>query len=175
MATETDFLGGDGDLYIELVAAEVMLVGETSADQLSVWREEEKIAFISGGREGESGESGGRKQKLNQSYFFQLEKIYAGRGKNLTWRQESRATNDDGSGSKSSNQLHGILPSPKNRLTSSHSWEQRLYSLLFLYFSRKRPKRVPTIVLLDSSIDSSGLWTSLPSPLFSPSAPLHHI
>lgn len=26
-----------------------MLVGE-SADQLSVWREEEKIAFISGGR-----------------------------------------------------------------------------------------------------------------------------
>lgn len=73
MATETDFLGGDGDLYIEPVAAEVMLVEETSTDQLSVWREEEKIAFISGGRgrrEGEMGKSVGRKQKLNQSCFF---------------------------------------------------------------------------------------------------------
>lgn len=50
VATETDFLGGDGDLYIEPVAAEVIRVGETSTDQLSAWREEEKIAFISGGR-----------------------------------------------------------------------------------------------------------------------------
>lgn len=53
--TETDFPGGDVDLYIEAVAAEVMLVGEMSADQLSVWREEEKIAFISGGRTGKGG------------------------------------------------------------------------------------------------------------------------
>lgn len=53
-ATETDFLGGDGDLYIEPATAEVMPVGETSADQLSVWGEEEKIAFISGGGGGES-------------------------------------------------------------------------------------------------------------------------
>lgn len=71
--TETDFPGGDVDLYIEAVAAEVMLVGEMSADQLSVWREEEKIAFISGGRTGKGGrgrKSGGRKQKVNQSYFF---------------------------------------------------------------------------------------------------------
>lgn len=67
-ATETDFLGGDGDLYIEPVAAEVMLVGETSADQLSVWGEEEKIAFISGGvvaavgAEGRTGEENGEER-----------------------------------------------------------------------------------------------------------------
>lgn len=122
MATETDFLGGDGDLYIEPVAAEVTLVGETSTDQLSVWREEEKIAFISGGREGRVGKSGGRKQKLNQSYFFSSKKkIQAGRKKN--WNVAARIYSDeakDSSSSKSSNQLHGILPLPKSRLTSSH-------------------------------------------------------
>lgn len=45
--TETGFLD-DGDLYIESVSAEVLLVKSTH--QLSVWGEREKIAFISEGR-----------------------------------------------------------------------------------------------------------------------------
>lgn len=38
----------DGDLYIESASAEVLLVRSTH--QLSVWGEEEKIAFIGEGR-----------------------------------------------------------------------------------------------------------------------------
>lgn len=152
-----------------------MLVGETSADQLSVWREEEKIAFISGGRGGERGgmgESGGRKQKLNQLYFFCEKKFTQGGGKNGTWRQESTATNDNSSDSKSSNQLHGILPLPKTRLTSSHfhavqPGAETVFSriIYILVFSRKRSKRVPAIVLLDSSINNYSLRTSTPFTL----------
>lgn len=44
---ERGFLN-DGDLYIEPVSAEVLLVKSTH--QLSVWGEEKKIAFISEGR-----------------------------------------------------------------------------------------------------------------------------
>lgn len=46
-AIERGFLN-DGDLYIEPVSAEVLLVKSTH--QLSVWGEKKKIAFISEGR-----------------------------------------------------------------------------------------------------------------------------
>lgn len=129
-ATETDLLGGDGDLYIVPVAAEVMLVGETSADQLSVWGEEEKIAPSVVGAEGRTGEGNGEERgqetETESVVFFQWKKKYPRREEKKrkigTRQRESTAMNDGGgsSSSKSSNQFLRILPSPKTRLASSH-------------------------------------------------------